>query len=183
MPQVFLKDLFNGAWGIVAHRRQEIEDGSAGAFDQILLEEMKNHFSDSRDAGKILDIESNYARKLLGEAEADYVLHNNEKYFLNESVNSLARSREKNKTDLAKICEDKKLNKNGGGAWQTLTPSSIKSVPAAGNSSSTEECRAASLSPKRKRPRLMRMPLWKTSHSIAHWLKVNNGPKYFVSLA
>ena len=110
MGQCELKDFFDGTWGIVAHRRDEIERGGSGTFDRVLREEMDKNFVDYQGAAEIPEVSPGYASSLLMNKGVRYIMHNSARAFLIEDVNALYRKRLFDKQEARRIAELKKVS-------------------------------------------------------------------------
>lgn len=75
MSQVYAKDLYPGAWGIVHSRRDEIEAGPNGTFDRIMREELEKNFFTIAKCAEALDVHESTARRLMREEGVDYIMH------------------------------------------------------------------------------------------------------------
>lgn len=68
MPQTTIEEVFQGPWGIVQSRREEIESGSFGSFDRIHQEEVSRNFLSLPRAMQLLNRSESTARKRLQDA-------------------------------------------------------------------------------------------------------------------
>lgn len=74
MPRCEIDDIFNGPWGMVEHRRAEIETKPYGAFDRIHKEEMAKNFLRIERAAEKLQCCASNARAWLAEHNTRYVV-------------------------------------------------------------------------------------------------------------
>lgn len=73
MGMVTVESLFNGPWGIVESRRDEIESGAHGAFGRVYEEEVARNFLPIGKVAELLGCHEDTARKRLHQADARYI--------------------------------------------------------------------------------------------------------------
>lgn len=77
MPLTTVQAVFGSPWGIVEHRRGEIEIGHFGAFDRIYGEEVARWFLSIDRVAGLLECHESTARKAMQKHDCRYLAEGN----------------------------------------------------------------------------------------------------------
>jgi hypothetical protein len=86
--EITVKDIISGSWGLVAHRRKEIEDEAFGTFDRIVNEELLEITYSIEELAKELRKSISAARKFADRHDIRYICigAHKKKFFVKRDV-------------------------------------------------------------------------------------------------
>lgn len=86
MSLISVKELYGTPWGVVEHRRAEIENGPFGTFDKVYAEELLKKFCTIDMAATMISCSASTARKWLNQLKARYICEGGGNLFVLEDV-------------------------------------------------------------------------------------------------
>lgn len=86
MSYCTLDSIFESPWGIVEHRRPEIESGAYGHFEKILNEEIGRRFLSIDGVAQVLDAHPSTIRRWLKNSYLRFIIHEQRKLYFKEDA-------------------------------------------------------------------------------------------------
>jgi hypothetical protein len=102
MPECTLEEIFKGPWGLVEHRRSEVESGHFGVFAKILEEEICRHFSTAEGVAALMEVHPSTACRWLRRYDPRYIVRDGAHWYHLEDVARIIQSRKESKTQPSK---------------------------------------------------------------------------------
>lgn len=93
MPYCTLGGIYQSPWGIIEHRRAEVESGKFGIFDKVLAEEINNQFMHCDGVAALMGAHPSTAMRWLDDADAGYIIHDTRKLFIKEDAFAVVEKR------------------------------------------------------------------------------------------
>lgn len=116
MPYCTLEEIYKSPWGIIEHRRAEVESGKFGIFDKIMEEEINNQFLHCDGIAALMEVHPHTAKKWLDDADARFIIHGQRKLFMKEDAFAVAEKRKQKKLAIKEKKEKRDANKSKSAA-------------------------------------------------------------------
>lgn len=86
MPFCTLEEIFKSSWGIIEHRREEVESGKFGIFEKVMEEEINNQFLHCDGVAALMEAHPSTAMRWLDDANARFIVHATRKLFIKQDA-------------------------------------------------------------------------------------------------
>ena len=87
MPLITIEQFYGKeSWGIVRHRRDEIENGPFGSFEKIVAEEFGKRFCILDQAGAAMRLRPRSSVYWLRVSDARFIIHNGVKHYFRDDL-------------------------------------------------------------------------------------------------
>lgn len=103
MPQTTLEEIYKSPWGVVGHRRRDIESGPFGTLDRILREEVERAFLPIDRVAELMSAHPSTARRWLAASDPLYVVTDGRKLYRRDDVAAVIAARAESKRKAAEI--------------------------------------------------------------------------------
>ena len=96
-----LTDIYDSPWGIVEHRRAEIESGAYGTFDRVFAEEVDKAFPAIEQVSLAMECSVSTARRWIEKSDTRFIVVEGKNRYLREDVLALKERRDASKKKAA----------------------------------------------------------------------------------